>query len=91
MAVITNYDLFEELFNFIKKPEISINEVIKEHGGSSLYIPSYKTTFRNKEICDEYEQRLGEKRLAKKLAKKYDLSEVQIHAITKHLREPTLF
>lgn len=37
-----------------------------------------KTTFRNNEICEEYKERLGEKRLVKKLSKKYELSEAQI-------------
>ena len=91
MAAVTNYDLFEDLFNFIKNPNVDISDVIKEHGGSSLYIPSYKTTFRNDEICEEYKKRQGEKRLSKKLAKQYGLSEAQILLITKPLREPTLF
>ena len=91
MATVTNYDLFEDLFNFIKNPNVDISDVIKEHGGSSLYIPSYKTTFRNDEICEEYKKRQGEKRLSKKLAKQYGLSEAQILLITKPLREPTLF
>ncbi len=47
MATVTNYDLFEDLFYFIKQSDVEISDVIKEHGGSSLYIPSYKTTFRN--------------------------------------------
>jgi Mor family transcriptional regulator len=91
MAAITNYDLFEEFFEFIKQPNITIADVIKEHGGSSLYIPSYKTTLRNEEICNEYKKRQGERRLAKTLAKEYDLSEAQILLITKPLREPSLF
>ena len=91
MATVTNYDLFEDLFHFIKQPDVEISDVIKEHGGSSLYIPSYKTTFRNNEICEEYKERLGEKKLVKKLSKKYELSEAQILLITKPLREPTLF
>ena len=89
MAAVTNFDLFEDLFNFIKNPEVTISDVIKEHGGSSLYIPSYKTTIRNAEICEEYKKRQGEKRLTKKLSKHYDLSEAQILLITKHLREPS--
>ena len=91
MAAITIYDLFEEFFEFIKKPNITIADVIKEHGGSSLYIPSYKTTLRNEEIIKEYKKRHGERRLAKKHAKDYDLSEAQILLITKPLREPSLF
>lgn len=86
MATITNYDLFEELFYFIKNPDNTIEDTIKEHGGTSYYIPSHKTTNRNIEICKEYTKRLGEKRLSKKLAKDYELSEAQILTITKHLR-----
>lgn len=91
MAAITNFDLFEDLFNFIKNPEVTISDVIKEHGGSNLYIPSFKTTCRNDEIITAYKERLGEKHLVKKLAKEYDLSESQIFIITKPLREPSLF
>jgi hypothetical protein len=36
MATVTNYDLFEDLFHFIKKPDVDISDVIKEHGGSNL-------------------------------------------------------
>jgi hypothetical protein len=46
---------------------------------------------RNEEIIKEYKKRHGERRLAKKLAKDYDLSEAQILLITKPLREPSLF
>ena len=53
MATVTNYDLFEDLFHFIKNPDVEISDVIKEHGGSSQYIPSYKTNIRNDEICEE--------------------------------------
>ena len=41
MATVTNYDLFEDLFNFIKQPDVDISDVIKENGDSSLYISSY--------------------------------------------------
>lgn len=73
MALVTNYDLFEDLFHFIKQPDIDISDVIKEHGGSSLQIQSYKTTFINNEIYEEYKERL-----VKKLAKKYEFNEHQI-------------
>ena len=33
MATVTNYDLFEDLFHFIKNPNVEISDVIKEHGG----------------------------------------------------------
>ena len=92
MEAITNLDLFEELFNFIKKPEVTLNDAIKEHGGVTYYIPSYKTTCRNDDIIKEYRKYYGETGLAKKLAKKYDLTERQIYDITKEVREtPSLF
>ncbi len=33
MAAVTNYDLFEDLFHFIKNPNVEISDVIKEHSG----------------------------------------------------------
>ena len=29
MATVTNYDLFEDLFHFIKNPDVEISDVIK--------------------------------------------------------------
>jgi len=90
LAKVTNYDLFEELFIFIKKDNTSISDVVKEYGGANLYIPSYKATFRNSDICKEYIKRQNEKAISKQLAKKYDLSEVQILQITKEVRATLL-
>lgn len=84
---ITNLDLFEELFNYIKKPEVTLNDAIKEHGGVTYYIPSYKTTCRNDDIINEYRKHYGEIGLAKRLAKIYNLTERQIYDITKEVRE----
>ncbi|WP_455756491.1 Mor transcription activator family protein [Sulfurimonas sp.] len=91
MSAITNYDLFEELYAFIENPNNDINATIKEFGGSSFYIPSYKTTIRNDEIIEKYKQNLGQTGYVKKLAREYDLSEAQVYAITKDVREPGLF
>lgn len=91
MSAISNYDVFENFFNYIKNPEVTIEDAVKEFGGSDLYIPSYKTTFRNQEICKAYKERLGEKNLILNLAKDNDLTKSQIYEITKHLREPSLF
>ena len=90
-AAITNYDLFEQLYNFINNPDNDIKATIKEYGGASFYIPSHKTTIRNDEIIEQYKQGLGETGLVKKLAREHDLSEAQIYAITKETREPSLF
>ncbi len=92
MSVLNNLDLFEELYNFIKNPDIDLTDVIKEFGGTTYYIPSYKTTLRNDEIIKEYKENLGEVGLVKKLSKKYHLTERQIYDITRGVREtPSLF
>ncbi len=91
MTAISNFDLFEELFKFIKNDTVTLEQTIKEFGGTSYYIPSYKTTCRNEELLKEYESRMTEPAIIKKLAKKYELSEAQIYLITKPVREPTLF
>ena len=87
MALVTNYDLFQDLYNYIKSGA-SEKEVVKNYGGSSLYIPSYKNIHRNDEICEDYiELKKNNQRLiARTLAKKYELSEAQILLINKHLR-----
>lgn len=36
MEMINNFDLFEDLFNFIKAPNNDINKVIKDYGGSTF-------------------------------------------------------
>jgi hypothetical protein len=64
-SALTNYDLFEDLFNFIKNPDTTINEAIKEYGGTNYYIPSYKTTCRNDEIVQYYKDHLGTPKLIK--------------------------
>jgi Mor family transcriptional regulator len=91
-ATVTNFDLFQELFNMIKKPDTDINTIIKEFGGSTYYIPSYKTTLRNDEIIKEYKENYGQVGLVKRLARTHDLTERQIYDITKEVREtPSLF
>ncbi|NOQ30012.1 MAG: hypothetical protein GQ570_02690 [Helicobacteraceae bacterium] len=83
---ITNYDLFLELYDCIRNSS-NIKEVLKEHGGSNFYIPSYKTTERNNDIIEAYKEGMS----IKQLRREYDLSETQIYTITKEVREPSLF
>lgn len=87
MCMVTNYDLFEELFDFIKQDGVQVNDALKEFGGSNYYIPSYKTIARNDEIIAEYKEKRGQPNLAKTLGRKYDISEAQIYLITKEVRE----
>ncbi len=87
MCMLSNYDLFEEFFKFVKG-DVAINDVLKEYGGSNMYIPSNKTHGRNEEIILEYMQmqNKGQKLISKILGRKYELSEAQIYAITKESR-----
>lgn len=86
MAQITNLELFEELFLYIKNPNNTLENTLQEFGGSSFYLPSYKSTYRNNEIIRNYIDRRGEKNIIKKLAKDFNLSTSQIFIITKDLR-----
>lgn len=79
--MITNKELWEEFYQQIKDSE-NISEIVKEYGGSSVYVPSYKSTYRNDDIIEEFENGSS----IKELAKKHDLSETSIYAITKELR-----
>lgn len=88
MFAVSNYELFEELFTQIQEGA-KIEDVLKEHGGSSIYIPSFKTIFRDDEIRKKYLelQELKTKRIAHYLAKEYELSVPQIYSITKEIRQ----
>ena len=92
--MVSTVELFEEFFKKIKECE-SISDIYKEYGGSSIYVPSYKSVCRNEEILNEYEAMLKDgsygSTIIRRLAGKYDLSVSQIYAITKDKREPTLF
>lgn len=87
MEMINNFDLFEDLFNFIKAPDNDINKVIKDYGGSTFYIPSYKTTIRNDELLKEYKENIQKKGIVKILSQRYDLTERQIYTLTRQIRQ----
>ena len=91
MEMINNFDLFEDLFedlfDFIKDPNNDINKAIKHYGGSTFYIPSYKTTIRNTELLKEYKENIQKKGIVKVLSQKYDLTERQIYTLTRQIRK----
>jgi Mor family transcriptional regulator len=84
---ITNLDLVKEFVKFIKSAA-SLDEVIKEYGGCSIYIPSYKTVYRNDEIRVKYLEMRESKatNIALHLAREYDVTTRQIYTITQDLR-----
>jgi len=79
--MITTKELFEEFYKYVKESN-NIGEVLKEYGGSSIYLPSYKSTYRNDDIIEEYKKGAT----VRELSKKYDISTTAIYAITKELR-----
>ena len=92
--MINNFDLFVEFYNKVKESS-DISEIIKEYGGASIYVPSYKATFRNQDILRQYDEgiKLGKPRpvVIREIAAKHNLSYNSVCAITKELREPSLF
>lgn len=82
MEEITNRELFEHLYNEIASG-MSLRDVIKEYGGCSYYIPSFKRTHRNDEIREEYRKGVT----VHELSQKHGLSKRQIQEITKEVRD----
>lgn len=73
--MITTLEQFKELLQFAEGKDIK--EVLKEWGGSSLYIPSYKSTFRDDDIREEFKSgtNIGE------ICRKYSVSRKQLDRI----------
>ncbi|PPB54967.1 DNA-binding protein [Campylobacter hyointestinalis] len=84
--MLSNYDLFVYFYNRVKDSD-DISEIIKEYGGASIYVPSYKTTFRNDDIANEYEALVNSGKSAsiaiREIATKHNLSYNSVQAIVK--------
>jgi Mor family transcriptional regulator len=78
---INNYDIFKEFYNTCRKK--SFTEVLKEYGGSEIYIPSYKNTHRNRDIYKRYKE--GES--IRDIAREFDLSIARVRAIIRGFRK----
>ncbi|MBZ7939713.1 DNA-binding protein [Campylobacter sp. W0014] len=94
--MLSNNEYFEYFIDFVKNN--NKREILKEFGGSNIYIPSYKTLMRDKELKQDFKtlikQGLTTKAASIECAKKYDLSLNAVYLITKELREklePSLF
>ncbi len=75
--MIDNRDLFEYFVEYCKQH--SLEEIIAEFGGGQIYIPSYKTTYRDKEIYTLYTKGKS----IKYIKKHFSLSESRIRSIIK--------
>jgi len=83
---LSNFEVFEAFVAFTKESE-SLDEILKEYGGSQLYIPSYKTISRNDDVIKDYLEGMS----IQDLRRKYELSNNRIYEITREVREPKLF
>ena len=92
--MINSFDIFAEFYNRVKESE-NMADIIKEYGGASIYVPSYKATFRNQDILRQYDEgiRAGKNSsvVIRELAQAHNLSYNTISSITKEAREPSLF
>lgn len=79
--MLSNKDIFEHFIEYAKNH--TLEEIIEEFGGGHIYIPSYKSTFRDAQILKLYKQGLS----PKKLKKQFNLSESRIRSIIKNQLE----
>ena len=89
--MITNQEIFEAFFDYCQSH--SIEETIKEYGGGSIYIPSYKQTYRDTDLYARYKAGAS----MGTLKREFHLSESQVSRIIRRMERegvgvtPSLF
>ena len=83
-------DMFEEFYDFVRNN--TIEEVIKTYGGASIYIPSYKLMYRDRDLIADWEAGMD----IREMVRKYNLSSSRIWSIIKehkknNPKQPSLF
>ena len=88
--MISNLDIFMQLYDLIKQSK-SPSDVVKEFGGSNVYVPSYKSTYRNEDILKEYREAIDAgkdpNKTIRELAAKHNLSYNSICNIIKESKK----
>ena len=84
--MISNLDIFMQLYDLIKQSK-SPSDVVKEFGGSNVYVPSYKSTYRNEDILKEDREAIDAGKTIRKLATKHNLSYNSICNIIKESKK----
>lgn len=56
--MITTIELFEDFYQQVKDSK-NISEIVKYYGGANIYVPSYKSTYRNDDIIEDLENNLS--------------------------------
>ena len=83
-------EMFEEFYDFVR--ENPIEEVIKTYGGGSIYIPSYKLMYRDRDLIADWEAGMD----IREMMRKYSLSANRIWEIINahkksNPKQPSLF
>lgn len=79
--MITPREIFEEFYNDCR--EMSIEEVVKKHGGGYLYVPSYKSTYRDEAIWRRHQEGAS----AYQLQREFGLSASRVRRILQKMRQ----
>jgi len=85
---ITNFEIFEQFYKRIAQDGASLSDLMREYGGMPIYVPSWGSNGRNKELVEDY---LINKLSPKELALKYHLSLSRVYEILGETRTPSLF
>lgn len=70
-------DMFEYFVEYVKSN--TLENIIKEWGGGNIYIPSFKSTYRDKHILNLYKQGTH----IEDIAKEFNLSISRVRGIIK--------
>ncbi|MDR2342771.1 MAG: DNA-binding protein [Campylobacteraceae bacterium] len=91
---VSNAELFMQLYERIRMGA-SIDEICKDFGGGNMYIPSFKSMGRDKEIIKEYEKRIRggktKNKVVREIAGEYNLSIAHTYRIVNAKTQPALF
>ncbi|AVK80636.1 DNA-binding protein [Campylobacter fetus subsp. testudinum] len=81
--MLSNNDIFDEFFERVKSN--TKEEILREYGGSAIYIPSYKTTARNDDMQREFQtlisNGISRHKAYRSLSYKYGLSVMRVRKI----------
>lgn len=81
--MLSNNEIFDEFFEQVKSR--TKEDILREYGGSAIYIPSYKTTARNDEIVREFKYlssiEINKYKIYRALSFKFGLSVCRIKKI----------
>lgn len=91
----TQLDIVKQFVEFVRNEENDLDAILREYGGGAIYIPTLRTTMRDRMLHDDfiamYEEGMSMKQIIRDLCRKYDLSQRRVWELTEELRRPSLF